>query len=71
MDPQPHLTLALPCLNETDIHKCLFPGCQKRGSQKGKDLGYTEDVEVFPSQISETYPSPDWQYRDGQYHEKG
>ena len=30
-------------------------------SLQGKDLGYTEDVEVFPSQISEAYPSPDWQ----------
>ena len=25
---------------------------------------------MFSSQISEAYPSPDWQYGDGRYHEK-
>ena len=38
---------------------------------KGKDLECTDDVEVFPSQISEAYPSPDWQYGEGRYHAKG
>ena len=33
-------------------------------------MGCTEDVEVFPSQISAAYPSPDWQYEDGRYHAK-
>ena len=37
----------------------------------GKDLGRTEDVEVFPRQISEAYPSPDGQYGDGRYHAQG
>ena len=37
----------------------------------GERLGCTEDVEVFPSQISKDYPSPDWQYGDGRYHAKG
>ena len=35
-----------------------------------KDLDGMEDVEVFPSQISEAYPSADWQYGDGKYHAK-
>ena len=35
-----------------------------------KDLDGMEDVEVFPSQISEAYPSPDRQYGDGRYHAK-
>ena len=26
---------------------------------------------MFPSQISEAYPSPYWQYGDGRYHAKG
>ena len=56
MDPQPH---PLSRLNETQFHECLSSGRQKCGSHKGKDLGCTEDVEVFPSQISEAYPSPD------------
>ena len=46
----------------------MSPKC---GSQKGEDLGCMEDVEVFPSQISEAYPSPDWQYGDWNYHAKG
>ena len=37
---------------------------------QGKNLGYTEDVEVFPSQIYEPYASLDWQYGDGRYHAK-
>ena len=41
----------------------------KLWKSQGKDLGCTEDVEVFPSQIS-AYPSPDWQYGDGRYHAK-
>ena len=49
----------------------IFSGRQKCGSHKGKDLGCTEDVEVFPGQISETYPSPDWQYGDRCFHAKG
>ena len=43
----------------------------KSGSHKEKDLGCTEDVEVFPSQIPEDYPSPDWQYGHRRYHGKG
>ena len=60
----PTPTLALPRPNETDVHECLSSGRQKCGSHKGQDLGWTEDVEVFPSQISQAYPSPDCQYRD-------
>ena len=67
MDPQLHATLVLPRPNETDVHECVSSGRQKCGSHKGKDLGCTE---VFPSQISEAYPSPDWQYGDGRYHAK-
>ena len=71
MDPQLSLTLALPRPNENDVHECLSSGRQKCGSHKGTDLDCTEDVEVFPSQISETNPSPDCQYVDGRYHAKG
>ena len=70
MDPQPR-----PLLHFL-VRMKLRPrmsssGRQKCGSHKGKDLGCTEDVQVFPSQISEVYPSPDWQYGDGRYHTKG
>ena len=70
IDSQPH-PLALPHLNETDIHECLSSGRQKCGSHKGKYLGCTEDTEVFLSLIPEAYPSPDWQYADRHYHAKG
>ena len=70
MDPQPQTTLALPHPNETDVHECLSSRRQKCGRHKGKDLGCTEDIEVFPSQISYAYPSSDWQYGDGRYHAK-
>ena len=43
----------------------------KMWSHKGKDLACTEDVEVFPSHISEAYHSPDWQYGDSCYHTIG
>ena len=39
-------------------------------SDKRKDLGCTDDVEIFPSQISDAYLSPDRQYGDGHYHVK-
>ena len=71
MDPQPSPDLALPRPNETDIHECPSSSHQKCGSHKRKDLGCTEDAEVFPNQISEAYPSPDWQYEDGRHHAKG
>ena len=70
MDPQPHPLLHL-LIRMNDVHECLSSGGQKCGSHKGKDLGCTEDVQVFPSQISEAYPSPDWQYGDRRYHAKG
>ena len=38
---------------------------------RGKIWAVREDVEVFPSQESEAYLSPDWQYGDGRYHAKG
>ena len=63
--------LVLPRPNETDVHECISSGRQKCESHKRKDLGCTEDVEVFPSKISEAYPSPDWLYGDGRYHAKG
>ena len=53
------------------VHGCLSSGRQKCGSHKGKGLGCKEDVEVFPSQISEAYPSPVWQHGNGSYHAKG
>ena len=70
MDPQPHPLLRF-LVRETDVHKCLSSGWKKCRSHKRKDLSFTEDVEVLPSQISEVYPSPDWQYADGRYHAKG
>ena len=54
-----------------DVHECLSSGRQECGSHKGKDLDCMEDIEVFPNQISEAYPLPDWQYGDGYYHAKG
>ena len=38
---------------------------------RGKICALLEDVEVFPSQIFEAYPSPDWQYWYGYYNAKG
>ena len=43
----------------------------KMWKSHGKDLDCTENVEVLPSQISEAYHSPDWQYGCGRYHAKG
>ena len=66
MDPQPHpLMHFLVRMKPTPTNVCLQVA-KKCGSHKGKDLGCTEDVEVFPSKIS-----PDWQYGDGRYHAKG
>ena len=58
MDPQPRLLLHF-LVRTKDFLECRSSGRPKCGSHKGKDLGYTEDVEVFPSQISQAYPSPD------------
>ena len=70
MDSQPH-----PLLHFLDRMKIkstnVFPQVAKEcGSHKGKYPGCTEDVEVFPSQISEVYATPNWQYGDGHYHAK-
>ena len=43
----------------------------KMWKSQGEDVGCMGDVEVFPSQISEAYPSQDWQNGDGHYHAKG
>ena len=61
-------TLAFPRPNESDVNEWLSSGRQKCGSHKGKELGWTEDIEVFPCQISEA--SSDWQYGDGCHHAK-
>ena len=63
--------LALPRPSETYVHEFLSSGRQISGRHNGKYLGCTEDVEVFPSQISEAYPSPDCQYGDERYYAKG
>ena len=65
MDPHPHpLSLCLVRMKPTSTNVFLQVA-KKCGSPKGKYLGCTEDVEVFPRQISEAYPSPDRQYGDG------
>ena len=70
MDPQPHPLLHfLVRMKPTSTN--VFLQVAKYMEVKGKDLGCTEDVEVFPSQISEAYPSPDCQYGGGRYHTKG
>ena len=62
MDPQPHPLLHyLVGMKSTSANVYLHVA-KKCGSHKGKDLGCTENAEVFPSQISEAYPSSDWQY---------
>ena len=48
----------------------FFRSQKKCGNHKEKDLRCTEDVKVFPSQISEDYPSPYGQYGDWSYHAK-
>ena len=53
-----------------DVRECLSSGRQKCGSHKGKDLGCTEDIEVFTRLVSEAYPSPDWEHAGGRYHKK-
>ena len=70
MDSQSHPPLHF-LLRMKQTSTSLSSSRQKYGSHKGKDLGCMEDVEEFPSQISEAYPSPDWQYGDGHYHAKG
>ena len=71
MDPQPHPLLHFLIRMRPTLHECLSSNRQKCESYKGKVLRCTEDIEVFPSQISEAYPSPDWEYGDGRYHAKG
>ena len=70
MDPQPHPLLHF-VIRMKMMSMNLSSGRQKCGSHKGKDLGCMEDVEMFPSKISETHPPPDWQYGDRRYHAKG
>ena len=71
MYPQPHPLLHFLVQMKQTATNVFLQVAKKCGSHKGKDLVCTEDVEVFPSQISEAYPSPDWQYGDGRYHAKG
>ena len=67
--------LTRSCTSSSERNRCpwmfFFFRSPKCVSHKAKDLGSTEDVEVFPSQISEAYLSPDWQYGDGRYRAKG
>ena len=70
MDPQPHshfhfLVRMKP--TSTNIFLQVAKNVEVTG---GKDLGCTEHVKMFPSQISEAYPSPDCQYEDGRHHAK-
>ena len=63
MDPKPHPLLHfLVWMISTRRPRMSFFKSQKCGNHKGKDLSCAEDVWVFPSQISEAYPSPDCQY---------
>ena len=70
MDPQPN-----PLLHFHDrmipTSTNVFLQVAKIVEVAGKDLGCTEDVEMFHSQISEAYPSPNWQYGDRRYHAEG
>ena len=70
MDPQPHPLLHFPVqmIRRPRMFSFRSP---KMWKSQGKGLGCTEDVEMFPNQMSEAYPSPDWQYRDGRYQAKG
>ena len=70
MNPQPHPLLHF-LVRMKPLSMNLSPGHQKYGCHKEKDLGCMEDIEKFPNQISEAYPSPEWQYGDGRYYAKG
>ena len=64
MDPQPHP----PCTSSSEWNRhprVPFFRSPKMWKSQGEDLDCTEDVEVFLSQISEAYLSPDWQYGTG------
>ena len=69
MNPQPPLMHFLVRMKPTPTN--IFLQVAKDVKVNGKVLGCTEDVEKFPSQISEHYPLPDWQYGDGRYNAKG
>ena len=71
MDPQPHPLLHFLLRMKPTSRNVFLQVAKKYGSHKEKDLGCKEDVEVFPSQISEAYPTTDWQYWDWCYHAKG
>ena len=71
MDPQPHPLLHFLVRMKQTSTNVVLQVAENCGSHKEKDLGCPEDVEVFPNQISETYPSPDRQYADGRYHAEG
>ena len=64
-DPQPHPLMHFLVRMKPTSTNVFLQVAKKVEIKMGKDLECTEDVEVFPSQISEAYPSPDWQYGDG------
>ena len=67
-----NLTHSCTSSSEWNWHpRMSFFRSPKMRKSQGERLGCTEDVEVFPSQISEAYPSPDCQYGHGSYHAKG
>ena len=67
MDPQPHPLLHFLVRMKPTSTNVFIQVAKNVEVTRGKDLGRTEDVVVFPSQISEAYPSSDWQYGDGSY----
>ena len=71
MDPQAHPLLHFPVKMKpmsTNVFLQVTKNVEVTG---GKIWAAQRIVEVFPSQISEAYPSPDWQYGDEHFHAKG
>ena len=70
MDPQPHPLLHF-FVRMKPTSTYIFLELAKNVEVTRGSLDCMEDVEMFSSQISEAYPSPDWQYGDGSYRAKG
>ena len=71
MDSQPHPLLHFLVRMKPASNNVFLQVAKNVGVRKGEVVDCTEDVEVFPSQISEAYPSPDFQYGERHYHAKG
>ena len=71
MDPQPHPLLHFLIRMKPTSMNVFLHVAKNVEVTRGKIWDVQRMLKCFPSQISEAYPSPEWQYGDGRYHAKG